>query len=61
MARRDVGTADFANSRLEWRRLLAEAGGAFLLVLVAAGATGAAALLRSMFGTAGWLDGATSA
>jgi aquaporin Z len=35
---RDAGTADFANGRLEWRRLLAEAGGTFLLVLVAAGA-----------------------
>ena len=35
---RDAGTADFANSRLEWRRLLAEAGGTFFLVLVAAGA-----------------------
>lgn len=35
---RDAGTADFADGRLEWRRLLAEAGGTFLLVLVAAGA-----------------------
>jgi len=102
---RDAGTAEFANSRLEWRRLVAEAGGTFLLVLVAAGAgvvnavshgqvgrtaavtapglmvlaliytigatsgahlnpavtvgfaTAAAALLRSMFGTAGRLGG----
>jgi aquaporin Z len=30
--------AAFADSRLEWRRLLAEAGGTFFLVLVAAGA-----------------------
>ena len=35
---RDRATADFADSRLEWRRLLAEAGGTFLLVLAAAGA-----------------------
>lgn len=35
---RDSGAADFANNRLEWRRLIAEAGGTFLLVLVAAGA-----------------------
>ena len=35
---RDTGTAEFANNRLEWRRLVAEAGGTFLLVLVAAGA-----------------------
>lgn len=34
-----AGTAAaFADARLEWRRLLAEAGGTFLLVLVAAGA-----------------------
>jgi aquaporin Z len=32
------GAAAFANSRLEWRRLLAEFGGTFLLVMVAAGA-----------------------
>lgn len=31
------GAAAFANNRLEWRRLLAEAGGTFFLVLVAAG------------------------
>ena len=35
---RDKGTAEFANNRLEWRRLVAEAGATFLLVLVAAGA-----------------------
>ena len=35
---RDTGTAEFANNRLEWRRLVAEAGGTFLLVLVAPGA-----------------------
>jgi Major intrinsic protein len=35
---RDSGAADFANNRLEWRRLIGEAGGTFLLVLVAAGA-----------------------
>ena len=35
---RDTGMAEFANNRLEWRRLVAEAGGTFLLVLVAAGA-----------------------
>ena len=34
----DTGTAEFANNRLEWRRLVAEPGGTFLLVLVAAGA-----------------------
>ena len=33
---RDTGMAEFANNRLEWRRLAAEAGGTFLLVLVAA-------------------------
>jgi aquaporin Z len=33
-----AGAAAFANSRLEWRRLLAEFGGTFFLVLVAAGA-----------------------
>jgi hypothetical protein len=27
------GAAAFANTRLEWRRLLAEAGGTFFLVL----------------------------
>jgi aquaporin Z len=32
------GAAAFANNRLEWRRLLAEFGGTFFLVLVAAGA-----------------------
>jgi aquaporin Z len=32
------GALAFADSRLEWRRLLAEAGGTFFLVLVAAGA-----------------------
>jgi len=32
-----AGAAAFADSRLEWRRLLAETGGTFLLVLVAAG------------------------
>jgi aquaporin Z len=32
------GAAAFANSRLEWRRRLAEFGGTFFLVLVAAGA-----------------------
>ena len=36
--RRDSGAADFANNRLEWRRLIGEAGGTFLLVLAAAGA-----------------------
>jgi hypothetical protein len=35
---RDRATADFADRRLEWRRLLAEAGGTFLLVLAGAGA-----------------------
>jgi aquaporin Z len=35
---RDVAAAAFANTRLEWRRLVAEAAGTFLLVLVAAGA-----------------------
>jgi aquaporin Z len=34
---RGVGSAAFADSRLEWRRLLAELGGTFFLVLVAAG------------------------
>jgi aquaporin Z len=34
---RDAGSAAFADSRLEWRRLLAELGGTFFLVLVAAG------------------------
>ena len=33
-----VGAAAFADSRLEWRRLLAETGGTFFLVLAAAGA-----------------------
>jgi aquaporin Z len=32
-----AGSAAFADSRLEWRRLLAEFGGTFFLVLVAAG------------------------
>ena len=32
------GAAAFADNRLEWRRLLAEGGGTFFLVLVAAGA-----------------------
>jgi len=32
-----AGSAAFADSRLEWRRLLAELGGTFFLVLVAAG------------------------
>jgi aquaporin Z len=35
---RTNGAAAFADSRLEWRRLLAETGGTFFLVLVAAGA-----------------------
>jgi aquaporin Z len=35
---RDRATEDFANTRLEWRRLLAEVGGTFFLVLTAAGA-----------------------
>ena len=35
---RAPGAAAFADSRLEWRRLLAEGGGTFFLVLVAAGA-----------------------
>jgi hypothetical protein len=30
------GAAAFANTRLEWRRLLAETGGTFFLVLVVA-------------------------
>jgi len=30
---RDAGTAEFANSRLDWRRLLAEAGGTLLLAI----------------------------
>jgi len=34
---RTAGAAAFADSRLEWRRLLAELGGTFFLVLVAAG------------------------
>ena len=34
---RGAGSAAFADSRLEWRRLLAELGGTFFLVLVAAG------------------------
>jgi aquaporin Z len=34
---RAAGSAAFADSRLEWRRLLAELGGTFFLVLVAAG------------------------
>ncbi len=34
---RAAGAAAFADSRLEWRRLLAEFGGTFFLVLVAAG------------------------
>jgi len=33
-----AGAAAFADSRLEWRRLLAETGGTFFLVLTAAGA-----------------------
>jgi aquaporin Z len=33
-----AGAAAFADSRLEWRRLLAETGGTFFLVLAAAGA-----------------------
>jgi len=37
-ARAAPGAAAFADARLEWRRLLAEAGGTFLLVLAAAGA-----------------------
>jgi aquaporin Z len=37
-ARPASGAAAFANARLEWRRLLAESGGTFFLVLVAAGA-----------------------
>lgn len=32
------GAGAFADTRREWRRLLAEAGGTFFLVLVAAGA-----------------------
>lgn len=36
--RRVPGALAFADSRLEWRRLLAELGGTFFLVLVAAGA-----------------------
>jgi len=35
---RAAGGAAFADGRLEWRRLLAETGGTFFLVLVAAGA-----------------------
>jgi aquaporin Z len=35
---RGLGAAAFADNRLEWRRLAAEAGGTFFLVLVAAGA-----------------------
>lgn len=31
------GAAAFADARLEWRRLVAECGGTFFLVLVAAG------------------------
>ena len=34
---RGAGSAAFADSRLEWRRLLAELGGTFFLVLTAAG------------------------
>ncbi len=34
---RGAGSAAFADGRLEWRRLLAELGGTFFLVLVAAG------------------------
>ena len=34
---RSTGSAAFADSRLEWRRLLAELGGTFFLVLAAAG------------------------
>jgi len=56
--RRVTGALAFADSRLEWRRLLAELGGMFFLVLVAAGALLAAGLLRALFGTAGTL-GAT--
>ena len=37
-ASRQPGTAAFANTRLEWRRLVAEVAGTFFLVLVAAGA-----------------------
>jgi hypothetical protein len=46
------GAAAFADARLEWRRLVAECGGTFFLVLVAAGGGVVDALSHGQVGRA---------